>query len=504
MKKKAILVILDGWGLGQIKEADAIQAANTPVMDNLYDKYPHSILVTHGIDVGLPAGQMGNSEVGHLNIGAGRIVFQELARINNSIQDNTLHQETTIQNLILYCKREKKPLHLTGLLSDGGVHSHINHLLALIDIFEKEGIEMNLHLFLDGRDTDPKHGIKYLKTVLNHIKNKDATLASVIGRYFAMDRDLRWERTRKAYYLMVNGVGIQTDNIIETIHREYRNGITDEFMIPIILDESRTIEPNDAVLFYNFRTDRPRQLTRVLTQEDFPEHNMNRLNLHFVTMAKYAESFQNITAVFEKGLIPNTIGDVISQIGLNQVRIAETEKYPHVTYFFSGGKETELEGEKRLLIPSPKVATYDFQPEMSAPELTHSIIEEIMSNGPEFICLNYANADMVGHTGNFKAAVIAVETVDKCLGDLVGIALEEDYELIIIADHGNSDYMINNDGTPNTAHTTNPVPIIHVSNETKNALRDGILADVAPTILEIMVIGQPREMTGKSLIVSIN
>ena len=499
--KKAILVILDGWGLGQVKSADAIQAADTPVMDRLYKKHPHNTLVTHGEEVGLPAGQMGNSEVGHLNIGAGRIVYQELARINKSINDDTLKDEAEIQNLINFCSEARKSVHLIGLLSDGGVHSHINHVKALVDIFHNSQISTRLHLFLDGRDTDPKSGVSYVEDIISHIKGKDSKVVSIIGRYYAMDRDMRWERIKKAYDLMVNGVGKEVNDPIKFLESQYEAGTTDEFISPAILDEEGCIKEGDAVLFFNFRTDRPRQLTMALTQNDYPDHDMKALNIHFTTMTQYSEAFSGVKVVFTKDTLEDTLGEVLAKEKLNQVRIAETEKYPHVTFFFSGGVEQEWNGEKRILIPSPKVATYDLQPEMSAREVTKAIIEEIMSNHPDYICLNYANADMVGHTGDFDAVVKAVECVDTCLGELIDVALDDDYDLIIIADHGNGDYMINEDGTPHTAHTTNPVPIIYVSNDKRfDKIRSGKLADVAPTLLKIMGVSQPDKMTGQVLL----
>ncbi len=499
--KKAMLVILDGWGLGVIEKADAIKAARTPITDSLYQNHPNATLVTFGKEVGLPEGQMGNSEVGHLNIGAGRIVFQELARINNSINKNTLKDEVAIVNAIAYCKSQGKPMHLMGLLSDGGVHSHINHLKALIDIFHNEGIDSLLHLFLDGRDTDPKAGVGYLTEILSHLEGKRSKISTVIGRYFAMDRDERWERIKKAYDVLVNGIGKYTDDILKSVKTQYELNITDEFMPPMLMHKDGCIKEGDAVLFFNFRTDRPRQITNVLTQKDFPEMEMNTLGLYFVTMTQYSESYKGLYVVFNKTPIEDTLGEVLSKKGLSQVRIAETEKYPHVTFFFSGGVEKEWVGEKRILIPSPKVATYDLKPEMSAPALTHAIIEEIISNQPDYICLNYANVDMVGHTGDFQAAVKAVECVDNCLGEINLVALEEGYDIIIIADHGNADYMINEDGSPNTAHSTNLVPIIYVSNDKKiQKIRRGNLADVAPTILKIMGINRPTKMTGHNLL----
>ena len=499
--KKAILVILDGWGLGKIKSSDAIQTAHTPVMDNLYKNHPNTTLITFGEEVGLPAGQMGNSEVGHLNIGAGRIVFQELARINNSIANNTLKDEEKIKDTIKYCKLNGKPVHLMGLLSDGGVHSHINHLKALIDILDDAKVPSFLHFFLDGRDTDPKSGVSYIQDVISHISNKNSSIASIIGRYFAMDRDMRWERIKKAYDLIINGVGIESNDPIKEIQSNYKEGNTDEFMPGIIVDKDGCIKENDAVLFFNFRTDRPRQITTALSQQDLPEYEMTSMDLHFVTMTQYSEDFKGIHVIFDKSPIKDTLGEVLAKKERSQVRIAETEKYPHVTFFFSGGIESEWQGEKRILIPSPKVATYDLKPEMSAPEVTHAIIEEILSNQPDYICLNYANADMVGHTGDFQAAIKAVQCVDQCVGELKEVAVSEGYDLLIIADHGNSDYMINDDGSPNTAHTTNLVPVIYVSNDDRfSHIKSGKLADIAPTLLNIMEIEQPKLMTGENLL----
>ena len=505
--KKTALIILDGWGLGDVKEADAIQNANTPFVDQLLGAYPNSTLVTYGEDVGLPAGQMGNSEVGHLNIGAGRIVYQELARINKSIREKEINQNAALIEAIQYAKKSDQQVHLIGLLSDGGVHSHINHLKAFCDILDDSGLEkVFIHAFMDGRDTDPKGGVDYLEDLLGHINDKSIELASIVGRYFAMDRDKRWERIKLAYDLLVKGEGELTTDPIPVITKRYSEGETDEFIKPIVLANQQgmpkaTIQEGDVVICFNFRTDRPRQITAALTQQAFPDYEMKPLNLHYVAMTRYDNSFQNLHVLFEKATLENGLGEVLSKAHKSQVRIAETEKYPHVTYFFSGGIEEEFEGEKRIMIPSPKVATYDLKPEMSAIEITEAILEEIDNNQPDFICLNYANADMVGHTGDFSAAINAVECVDNCLKRLVEKLLTHDYASIIIADHGNSDFMINQDGSPNTAHTKNLVPCIYVSSMNQGVkLSDGKLADVAPTLLNLMELTIPDEMDGNILI----
>lgn len=502
-----ILIILDGWGHGQIPKASAIAQANTPFVDSLYDKYPNAELVTYGLDVGLPKGQMGNSEVGHLNIGAGRIVYQELARINKSIQDQQLHQNTILLEALELARTQDKAVHFMGLLSDGGVHSHINHLKALCDIAEQNGNKkVFIHAFMDGRDTDPKGGRAYLEDLLEHIKSLSAELATVIGRYYAMDRDKRWERIKLAYDLLVASKGEKSKDILNSIAERYTAGETDEFISPLVCvnEEEQpiaSIQPGDILICFNFRTDRPREISMVLTQENFPEYEMKPLPLHYVTMTRYDETFKGIKVLFEKDDISNTLGEVFSQHGKTQVRIAETEKYPHVTFFFSGGREEPFEQENRILIPSPKVATYDLKPEMSAHELTKAIIKEIQTNHPNFICLNYANADMVGHTGDFQAAMKAAETVDSCLKTLLETTLEYNYEAIIIADHGNSDYMINENGTPNTAHTKNLVPCFFVSKDAEEKkLKDGKLADIAPTILSRFGIAIPPEMDGEILL----
>ncbi|MCF8246096.1 MAG: 2,3-bisphosphoglycerate-independent phosphoglycerate mutase [Saprospiraceae bacterium] len=500
-----MLVILDGWGKGQKPSADAIAQADTPVVDALLKSCPNSELVTFGEEVGLPEGQMGNSEVGHLNIGAGRVVYQELARINKSVRDGELQQHPVLLNAFQYAKANNKAVHFIGLLSDGGVHSHTSHLQALCDATQKQGLSrVFVHAFMDGRDTDPKSGLGYLEKLLQNIDSQSIKLASVIGRYYAMDRDKRWERIKLAYNLLVKGIGEKTTNPLATIAKRYEADETDEFLKPIVcVGENRqpvaTIQEDDVAVCFNFRTDRPREITTVLTQADMPEFGMEKRNLYYVTMTRYDEKFQNVQVVFEKDNLNNTLGEVLSDAGLTQVRIAETEKYPHVTFFFSGGREATFEGERRLMIPSPKVATYDLQPEMSAIGITDAIIKDIEINQPNFICLNYANADMVGHTGDFKAAMQAAETVDACLGRLLACGKEHGYDAIVIADHGNSDYMINEDGTPNTAHTMNPVPCVYVGSAGLK-IANGNLADIAPTILGLLGISLPKEMDGKNLL----
>ncbi len=504
--QKVLLVILDGWGHGIKKEADALQQANTPFVDKLYSSYPNSELVTFGTDVGLPEGQMGNSEVGHMNIGAGRVVYQELARINKAVKENTLKDNPTIQAALSYAMDNDKAVHLMGLVSDGGVHSHINHLKHLCELTENTGLKrVYIHAFMDGRDTAPDGGKEYLKDLLLHIADKNVELASVIGRYYAMDRDNRWERIKLAYDVLVHAKGEPTMDVLSTINERYNAGETDEFLKPIVCTTSgkptATIQEGDVVLCFNFRTDRPREITSVLTQQAYPEYEMTPLNLHYVTMTRYDESFQGIQVIFTKDDLKNTLGEVLSNAGKTQVRIAETEKYPHVTFFFSGGQEEAFKGEERLLVASPKVATYDLQPEMSANEITTAICKHIDEHQPDFICLNYANTDMVGHTGDFQAAMKAAETVDVCVKTLIEKALAFDYDSIIIADHGNSDFMINEDGSPHTAHTTNLVPFIYVGkNATATKVKDGKLADIAPTILKLMDIEAPEEMTGNVLI----
>ncbi len=505
MKKadRAMLVILDGWGIGQKRAADAIAQANTPFVDNLMQQYPSSQLTTYGEQVGLPEGQMGNSEVGHLNIGAGRIVYQELARINKSIREQDLHQNDVLLNALSYARKNKKAVHIMGLLSDGGVHSHINHLKALCDITDNQKVSnVFIHAFMDGRDTDPKAGIDYITDIEEHIVGKNATLATVIGRYYAMDRDKRWERIKLAYDLLVNGKGEKTNDVKLLLKQRYEAGETDEFLKPIVIEEGATIQNDDVLICFNFRTDRPREISKVLTQKDMSEHGMKKLDLRYLTMTRYDETFENVEALFTKKDIENTLGELLSKAGKTQVRIAETEKYPHVTFFFNGGREQEFDGEHRILIPSPKVATYDLQPEMSANAITNAITEYIEKNQPDFVCLNYANADMVGHTGILEAAIKAVETVDNCTKQLIETGLKYGYASIIIADHGNSDYIINEDGTPNTAHTMNPVPCIYVAHDVSGIqLKNGKLADIAPTILNILNLNAAPEMDGDVLFI---
>ena len=498
-----LLAILDGWGLGQIPQADAVAQADTPYFDYLMEHFAHSTLVTYGEEVGLPDGQMGNSEVGHLNIGAGRIVYQELARINKAVREGELKHNPVLLKTIAYAKAHKRPLHLIGLYSDGGVHSHINHCKALIDIAEEQGVEeIYVHAFTDGRDCDPKSGYGFIEDLLQFLEHKRAKLATIVGRYYAMDRDKRWERIRLAYDLMVNGKGTETEDVLMAIRHRYDLGETDEFLQPMLVEgQNGLIREGDAVLCFNFRTDRPRQITMALTQEDFPEHGMHKLDLCYATMTVYDETFQGTEALFRNDNLRNTLGEVLANAGKTQVRIAETEKYPHVTFFFSGGREEAFPGERRILIPSPKVPTYDLQPEMSAKGIAEAIVQEMQEHLPDFICLNFANADMVGHTGVFPAAIRAVETVDTCLRLVLDTALSHGYEALVIADHGNSDFMINADGTPNTAHTKNPVPCIFVSNYAFGArVRNGKLADIAPTILSRLDIAIPAEMNGNVLV----
>ncbi len=513
MNKRVLLVILDGWGHGKRFEASAITQAKTPFVDSLYNDYPNTELVTYGEEVGLPDGQMGNSEVGHLNIGAGRVVYQELARINKAIRERTLHEHPLLINTLQKARQEGKAVHLMGLLSDGGVHSHITHLKALCDIIETHGPDKSyIHAFTDGRDVAPTSGIDYVTDLQEFLHDKKTKLVTVIGRYYAMDRDNRWERIKLAYNLLVKGVGTPVRDFGAAIRQSYQTKdadgkyTTDEFLPPLVGIHSTgkpiaTIQDDDVLICFNFRTDRPRQISQVLTQTDMPEHDMHHLKLTYLTMTRYDEDFKNVGVLFQKKDIKNTLGEVLADAGRTQVRIAETEKYPHVTFFFSGGREAEYGGERRILIPSPKVNTYDLQPEMSAVEVTDAIIADIEQQQPDFICLNYANTDMVGHTGIFEAAVKAAETVDTCLKRLIDSALAHDYSLIVIADHGNADMMLNEDGTPHTAHTTNPVPCFFIDKNIENIqLKGGKLADIAPTVLHIMGIEQPEEMDGECLI----
>ncbi|MGY6560917.1 MAG: 2,3-bisphosphoglycerate-independent phosphoglycerate mutase [Luteibaculaceae bacterium] len=504
--QKTALIILDGWGYGKKDKSDAIFTAKTPFFDSLIATYPNATLRTDGENVGLPDGQMGNSEVGHLNIGAGRVVYQDLVKINLAIKNGDFFQHETLVAAFNHAKEKNVNVHFLGLISDGGVHSHLNHAAALCAMAKKQGVEKSyLHVFTDGRDTDPRSGKGYVANLLQQIEGTGAQVASVCGRYFAMDRDKRWERVAKAYHALVHGVGSAEKNPLEAIQKAYDNGATDEFIEPCIMVNEKgtpiaTIEPNDVVICFNFRTDRCREITVALTQQNFPEHDMHTLPLHYVTMTRYDETFKNIAVVYEKDNLNQTLGEVVAQAGKTQLRMAETEKYPHVTFFFSGGREEPFTGERRIMANSPKVATYDLQPEMSAGELTDKAISDMHENAADFICLNYANPDMVGHTGVYEAIVTAVEFVDASLERLVSKALEKDYAILVIADHGNADFAVNEDGSPNTAHSTNPVPVVLVNAKKEvNALNHGILADVAPTILKLMDIRQPNEMSGKAL-----
>jgi len=505
MNKHFGLIILDGWGIGNHSNSDAIFNANTPYMDSLCKKYPNATLLTSGENVGLPDGQMGNSEVGHMNIGAGRIVYQELTRINKSIRDGEFFNLPALTQAFQKAKTENKKVHFIGLVSKGGVHSSQEHLYALCQMAADFGLEqVFIHAFTDGRDCDPKSGLGFISELESAIEGSTSKIASIIGRYYAMDRDNRWERIKLAYDLLTQGQGAKFSSPTEAIKNSYANNVTDEFIEPIVITENDTpiavIEDGDIVINFNFRTDRPREITIALTQKDFHEQNMHKLDLYYCSMTNYDSSFKSIHVIYEKDNLNLTLGEVISNAGLTQVRIAETEKYPHVTFFFSGGREETFSGESRILVNSPKVATYDLQPEMSAYEVRDKINAFMKDEQPNFICLNFANPDMVGHTGVYSAIVKAVETVDECLRSVVETGKELGYEFIVIADHGNADYAINEDGSPNTAHSLNPVPVVYVSNSEGKSLKDGILADVAPTILEAIGIQKPIEMTGVSLI----
>lgn len=504
MNKKVLLLILDGWGMTQNPDVSAIAQAETPFIDSISENYPTAQLLTHGLNVGLPNGQMGNSEVGHINLGAGRIVYQDLAKINLALKQNTLKDESVLQQAFQYAKTNHKKVHFIGLVSKGGVHSHLNHLKGLLSAAAESDLDqVYVHAFTDGRDVDPKSAVHDIAELEAHLSKTTGKLATVTGRYFAMDRDKRWERTAKAYDALVNGNGTLSTNAVESIKKSYANGITDEFIEPILLTENNQpiakIEKDDVVIFFNFRTDRGRQLTEVLSQENFEEFGMHKMPLHFVTLTNYDHSFKNMNVIFNKEDLKDTLGETLSKHGKTQIRIAETEKYPHVTFFFNGGREIPFEGEKRILCPSPKVATYDLQPEMSAYELRDKIIPEINSQSADFICLNFANPDMVGHTGVLSAAIKACETVDACAKSIVQAAQKNGYTTLVIADHGNSETMRNPDGSPNTAHTTNPVPLILVDTELKT-INSGVLGDIAPTILELMGVPKPEAMTQKSLL----
>ena len=505
MNKKVILMILDGWGITQDPKVSAIYNAKTPYINSLYNLYPSSELRTDGEHVGLPEGQMGNSEVGHMNLGAGRIVYQNLAKINIAVRENKLAKEKELIDAFNYAKKNNKNVHLLGLVSNGGIHSHINHVKGFLDAASQNNVEnVFLHAFTDGRDCDPKSGKYFINDIQEHMKKTTGELATITGRYYAMDRDNRWERIKLTYDALVYGIGESSKDAIKSINKSYSENITDEFIKPIIMvDENGNpkaqIKDDDVVIFFNFRTDRGRQLTEVLSQKDNHEYNMHKLPLYFVTITNYDKSFKGIKVIYNSDNIENTLGEVLETANKQQIRIAETEKYPHVTFFFSGGREKEFKGEKRLLCPSPKVATYDLKPEMSAYEIRDAIVPELKKGDVDFVCLNFANGDMVGHTGDFKAAVKACETVDICTKDVITSALENDYTTILIADHGNCETMMNPDGSPHTAHTTNPVPIILIDPEIKS-IKNGILGDIAPTILDLMGVEQPKEMTQKTLL----
>ncbi len=498
-------MILDGWGMSPDPKVSAIDHAQTPYIDSLYQRFSHATLRTDGLHVGLPEGQMGNSEVGHMNLGAGRIVYQDLVKVNLAVKNKTLQHEPALKEAFQYAKTHGKKVHLLGLVSDGGVHSHINHLFGLLDATNEFGLkDVFVHAFTDGRDVDPKSGYGFISDLEDYANRTHAKIASITGRYYAMDRDKRWERVKLAYDALVNGVGEPSTNLLKSIDNQYTNNITDEFIKPIIAVDSThqplaTIKADDVVIFFNFRTDRGRQITQALCQDDFHEHNMHKIPLHYVTLTNYDETFKNIKVVFNKENLNETLGEVLEAHNKTQIRIAETEKYPHVTFFFSGGRETPFNGETRILRNSPKVATYDLKPEMSAFELTNALVPELEKESADFVCLNFANGDMVGHTGVMAAAIKACEAVDKCVEQVVETALKHNYTTLLIADHGNCETMINPDGSPNTAHTTNPVPIICIDNDHLK-IKDGILGDMAPTILKLMGIQQPKTMTQHSLI----
>ncbi len=505
MDKKVILMILDGWGITQDPKVSAIYNAKTPFINSLYDKYPHAELRTDGLHVGLPEGQMGNSEVGHMNLGAGRIVYQNLARINKAVDEKTLGKEKVLLDTFNYAKENNKNVHLLGLVSNGGIHAHINHLKGILDVAKENKLEnVYLHAFTDGRDCDPKSGTFFINDIQEYMQESTGELASVTGRYYAMDRDNRWERVKEAYDGVVNGIGKKTTDVLAEMNANYEAGITDEFHTPIIVTDNNgnpkaQIKEGDVVLFFNYRTDRGRELTNALSQNDFPEFGMKKLDLYYTTITLYDESFKGINVIYSNDNIKNTLGEVLSKAGKKQIRIAETEKYPHVTFFFSGGQEAPFEGESRILRNSPKVATYDLKPEMSAYELKDALCEDLEKGEVDFVCLNFANGDMVGHTGIMEAAIKACEAVDACAKEVIETGLDNDYSILLIADHGNCETMMNPDGSPHTAHTTNPVPFVLIDKDIKS-IKSGILGDVAPTILELMGVEQPEEMTQHSLL----
>ncbi len=505
MNKKTILMILDGWGKSPDPKVSAIDNANTPFIDSLYTKYPNASLRTDGLHVGLPEGQMGNSEVGHMNLGAGRIVYQDLVKINLAVENKSLSKEHVLVDAFNYAKTDNKDVHFLGLLSNGGVHSHINHLKGLIDAAEEAGVKKSfVHGFTDGRDVDPKSGAGFVKDLQEYITSTSTQIATISGRYYAMDRDKRWERVKLVYDALVNAEGDATKDIIANIEKGYAEDITDEFIKPIIaVDENNepltTIKDGDVIVFFNFRTDRGRELTEVLSQNDMPEFDMKTLNLHYVTLTNYNDEYKNVNVIFNKENLSETLGEVLAKNNKTQIRIAETEKYPHVTFFFSGGREEPFEGEQRILRNSPKVATYDLKPEMSAFELKDALIPELKKGEVDFVCLNFANGDMVGHTGVMEAAIKACEAVDTCAKEVINTALDNGYTTILIADHGNCETMVNPDGSPNTAHTTNPVPIILIDKDLTE-INDGILGDIAPTVLKLLGVKQPEAMTQTSLV----
>jgi 2,3-bisphosphoglycerate-independent phosphoglycerate mutase len=504
-KHKFILIILDGWGIGDGTKSDVIATVGAPYINSLKETYPNSYLLTSGEDVGLPEGQMGNSEVGHMNIGAGRIVYQDLVKINKAIRENSISKNQTLVDAFTYAKEKNKAVHFIGLISDGGVHSLDTHLYKLCDITKDYGLDkVYIHAITDGRDTDPRSGLGFIESLQNHLKNSNGEIASLIGRYYTMDRDKRWDRVKEGYDLMVNGKGKAFTNVLKAVKESYEDGATDEFIkASIKVDGSGNpiakIQEGDVVICFNYRTDRLREITTVLTQQDMPEHQMKTLDLHYLTMTRYDERFKNINVIYDKDNVQNTLGEVVSRLGLKQLRIAETEKFAHVTFFMSGGQDAEFQGESRILVQSPKVATYDLQPEMSAPEVASLLVDELKKQKHDLIILNFANGDMVGHTGIYEAISKAVKTVDNCVKQVVETAIANNYDAMIIADHGNADYAVNPDGSPNTAHSLNPVPNIFISKRFKS-VQPGILADVAPTILRAMGIEVPKEMTGKILI----
>ena len=503
MSNKAILMILDGWGINPNPDVSAIAKANTPFIDSCLKNYPNARLITYGLDVGLPEGQMGNSEVGHMNLGAGRVVYQNLVRINLAVKNKSFLKENVLNSQFQFARDNNKKIHFIGLTSNGGVHSHINHLYGLLEAAAEYGLKDNVyvHAFTDGRDCDPHSGKGFIRDLQEHMRHTTGKIATIIGRFYAMDRDKRWERIKEAYGLLINGKGKVSNDAVKTIEEYYQDEITDEFMKPILLDKNGLIEEGDVVINFNFRTDRGREITEVLTQNDFPEFGMKKLSLRYITLTNYDKTFKGVQVVYDENEIPDTLGEVLEKHGKTQIRIAETEKYPHVTFFFSGGREKKFTGEKRILCPSPReVPTYDLKPEMSAYEITKNIIPEIKNQSADFICLNFANTDMVGHTGVFQAAVKAAETVDQCTESIVKTALENDYSVIILADHGNADVMVNPDGSPNTQHSTNLVPVILVQKDNQYQIKNGKLGDIAPTILKLMDIPVPKEMTGEILL----